>query len=166
MLPDQIGLAEKKWYCPMPLATGGKRDTAHAATDNGPYLGIPEREILINIYMWLPRACGNWVHGTAISPLYKLIWPLHVRIRGNWAESVSTLLKKGAIVRSLGDTGTKMAPSLCWDLKLSNEGSFVEIGQEMTRLGWKVWKKSLQSLRAESIAVCMQQWSFRRRSLS
>ena len=110
---------------------------------------------------------------TAISPLYKLIWPLHVRIRGNWAESVSTLLKNGAIVRSLGDTGTKMAPSLCWDFKLSNEGSFVEIGQEMTKLGWKVWKKSLQSLRAElqslraeSIAVCMQRWSFRRRSLS
>ena len=66
-----------------------------------------------------------------------------------------------------------MAPSLCWDFKLSNEGSFVEIGQEMTKLGWKVWKKSLQSLRAElqslraeSIAVCMQRWSFRRRSLS
>ena len=103
---------------------------------------------------------------TAISPLYKLIWPLHVRIRGNWAESVSTLRKNGAIVRSLGDTGTKMAPSLCWDFKLSNEGSFVEIGQEMTKLGWKVWKKSLQSLRAElqslraeSIAVCMQRWS-------
>ena len=110
---------------------------------------------------------------TAISPLCKLIWPLHVRIRGNWAESVSILLKNGAIVRSLGDTGTKMAPSLCWDFKLSNEGSFVEIGQEMTKLGWKVWKKSLQSLRAElqslraeSIAVCMQRWSFRRRSLS
>ena len=46
------------------------------------------------------------------SPLYKLIWPLHVRIRGNWVESVSTLLKNGAIVRFLGDTGTKMAPSL------------------------------------------------------
>ena len=66
-----------------------------------------------------------------------------------------------------------MAPSLCWDFKLSNEGSFVEIGQEMTKLGWKVWQKSLQSLRAElqslraeSIAVCMQRWSFRRRSLS
>ena len=29
---------------------------------------------------------------TAISPLYKLIWPLHGRIWGNWAESVSTLL--------------------------------------------------------------------------
>ena len=92
---------------------------------------------------------------------------------GNWAESVSTLLKNGAIVRSLGDTGTKMAPSLCWDFKLSNEGSFVKIGQEMTKLEWKVWKKSLQSLRAElqslraeSIAVCMQRWSFRRRSLS
>ena len=50
---------------------------------------------------------------TAISPLYKLIWPLHVRIRGNGAESVSTLLKNGAIVRFLGDTGTKMAPSIC-----------------------------------------------------
>ena len=110
---------------------------------------------------------------TAILPLYKLIWPLHVRIRGNWAESVSTLLKNGAIVRSLGDMGTKLAPSLCWDFKLSNEGLFVEIGQEMTKLGWKVRKKSLQSLRAElqslraeSIAVCMQRWSFRRRSLS
>ena len=90
-----------------------------------------------------------------------------------WAESVSTLLKNGAIVRSLGDTGTKMAQSLCLDFKLSNEGSFVEIGQEMTKLGWKVGKKSLQSLlaelqslRTESIAVCMQRWSFRRRSLS
>ena len=79
----------------------------------------------------------------------------------------------GGIVRSLGDTGTKMAPSFCWDFKLSNEGSFVEIGQAMTKLSWKVWKKSLQSLRAElqslrveSIAVCMQRWSFRRRSLS
>ena len=86
---------------------------------------------------------------------------------------MSTLLKHGAFVRSLGDTGTKMAPSFCWDFKLSNEGSFVEIGQEMTKLGRKVWKKSLQSLRAElqslraeSIAVCMQRWSFRRRSLS
>ena len=66
-----------------------------------------------------------------------------------------------------------MAPSFCWDFKLSNEGSFVEIGQEMTKLGRKVWKNSLQSLRAElqslraeSIAVCMQRWSFRRRSLS
>ena len=48
---------------------------------------------------------------------------------------MSTLLKNGVIVRSLGDTGTKMAPSLCWDFKLSNEGSFVEIGQEMTKLG-------------------------------
>ena len=110
---------------------------------------------------------------TAISPLYKLIRLLHVRIRGNWAESVSTLLKKDAIVCSLGGTGTKMAPSLCWDFKLSNEGLFVEIGQEMTKLGRKVWKKSLQSLRAElqslraeSIAVCMQRWSFCRRSLS
>ena len=116
------------------------------------------------------RACHR---STAISPLYKLIWPLHVRIRGNWAESVSTLLKNRAIVRSLGDTGTKMASSFCWDFQLSNEGSFVEIVQEMTKLGWKVWKKSLQSLRAElqslraeSIAVCMQRWSFRRRSLS
>ena len=102
-----------------------------------------------------------------------VIWPLHVRIRGNWAENVSTLLKDGAIVRYLGDTGTKMAPWVCWDFKPSNEGSFVAIGQEMTKLGWKVWKKSLQSLRAElqslraeSIAVCMQWWSFRRRSLS
>ena len=81
--------------------------------------------------------------------------------------------KNGAIVGSLGDTGTKMAPSFCWDSKLSNDGSIVEIGQEMTKLDWKVWKKSLQSLRAElqslraeSIAVCMQRWSFRRRSLS
>ena len=110
---------------------------------------------------------------TAISLLYKLIWPLHVRIRGNWAESVSTLLKNGAIARCLGDTGTKIALSLCWDFQLSNEGSFVEISQEMMKLGWKVSKKSLQSLRAElqsmreeSIAVCMQRWSFRRRSLS
>ena len=86
---------------------------------------------------------------------------------------MSTLHKDGAIVRLLGDTGTKMAPSLCWDFKLSNEGSFVKIGQEMTKLGRKVWKKSfqslraeLQSLRAESIAVCMQRRSFRRRSLS
>ena len=62
---------------------------------------------------------------------------------------MSTLLKNRAIVRFLGYTGTKMAPSLCWDFKLSNEGSFVEIGQEMTKLGGKVWKKSLQSLRAE-----------------
>ena len=30
----------KKCYCPLPLATGGKRDTAPAATDNGPYFGI------------------------------------------------------------------------------------------------------------------------------
>ena len=62
-----------------------------------------------------------------------------------------------------------MALSLCWNFKLSNEGSFVEIGQEMTKLGWKVWKKSLRSLRAElqSLrAVCMQRWSFRRRSHS
>ena len=110
---------------------------------------------------------------TAISPLYKLMWPLHVRIPGNWAESISTHFKDGTIVRFLGDTETKMAPSLCWDFKLFNEGSFVEIGQEMTKLGWKVSKKSLQSLRAElqslraeSIAVCMQRWSFRRRSLS
>ena len=44
-------------------------------------------------------------------------------------------VKNRAIVRSLGDTGTTMAPSLCWDFKLSNEGSFVEIGQEMTKLG-------------------------------
>ena len=50
-------------------------------------------------------------------------------------KSVSTLLKNGAIVRSLGDTGTKMGPPLCWDFKLSKEGSFVEIGQEMTKLG-------------------------------
>ena len=42
-----------------------------------------------------------------------------------------------------------MAPALSWDVKLSNDGSFVEIGQEMTKLGGKVWKKSLQSLRAE-----------------
>ena len=39
------------------------------------------------------------------------IWPLHVRIRGNWAESVSNLIKNGAIVRFLGDPGTKMVPS-------------------------------------------------------
>ena len=35
---------------------------------------------------------------------------------------MSTLLKNGAIVRSLADAGTKMAPSICWDFKLSNEG--------------------------------------------
>ena len=51
------------------------------------------------------------------------------------SRKCETLLKNGAIVRFLGDTGTKMAPSLCWDFKLSNEGSFVEIGQEMTKLG-------------------------------
>ena len=119
--------------------------------------------LVLNGRYWAP--C-TWVVFTAISPLYKLIWPLHVRIRGNWAESVSSLLKNDVNVRSLGDTGTQMAPSHCWDFKLSNEGSFVEIGQEMTKLGWKVWKKSLQSLRAESIAVCMQRWIFRRRSLS
>ena len=66
-----------------------------------------------------------------------------------------------------------MAPSLCWDLKLSNEGSFVEIRQETMKLGRKVWKKTLESLRAdlgslwaEYIAVGMQRWSFRRRSMS
>ena len=42
-----------------------------------------------------------------------------------------------------------MAPSPCWDLKLSNEGSFVEIRQETTKLGRKVWKKSLESRRAD-----------------
>ena len=83
----------------------------------------------------------------AISPLYKLIWLLHVRIRRNWAESVSTLLKNGAIVRSLSDAGTKVALSLCWDLKLSNDGPIVEIRKETTKLGWKVWKKRLESLR-------------------
>ena len=35
---------------------------------------------------------------------------------------MSTLLKNGAIVRSLGDTGTKLAPSLCWDFKLFQRG--------------------------------------------
>ena len=70
---------------------------------------------------------------------------------GKFSRKCETLLKNGAIVRSLGDTGTEMAPSLCWHFKLFNEGSFVEIGQEMTKLGWKVWKKSLQSLRAESM---------------
>ena len=110
---------------------------------------------------------------TVISPLYKLIWPLHVRIRGNWAESVSTLLK----------TALSFVPLATWEQKwrrrFAGISSFPtrvyssEIGQEMTKLGWKVWKKSLQSLRAElqslraeSIAVCMQRWSFRRRSLS
>ena len=48
---------------------------------------------------------------------------------------MSTLLKNGAIVRSLEDTGTIMAPSISWDVKLSNEGLFVEIGREMTKLG-------------------------------
>ena len=38
--------------------------------------------------------------------LIKLIWPLHVRIQGNCAESVS-LLKNGAIVCFLGEVGTK-----------------------------------------------------------
>ena len=93
---------------------------------------------------------------------------------------MSNLLKNGAIVRFLGDMGTKMALSLCWDLKLSNEGSFVKIRQEPTKLGRKVWKKSLESLRAdletlradletlraESIAVCVPRWSFRRCCLS
>ena len=64
-----------------------------------------------------------------------------------------------------------MAPSSCWDLKLSIEGSFVEIRQGTTKLGRKVWKKSIESLRAdlesllaESIAVCMQRLSFRHHS--
>ena len=55
-----------------------------------------------------------------------------------------------------------MAPSLCRDFKLFSEGSFFEIRQEMTKLGRKVWKKSLEylradleSLRAEYIAVCI-----------
>ena len=85
-----------------------------------------------------------------------------------WVPSLKTVLSFVPLA-----TRKKMAPSLCWDFKLSNEGSFVKIGLEMTKLGWKVWKKSLQSLRAElqslraeSIAVCMQRWSFRRRSLS
>ena len=108
---------------------------------------------------------------TANSPSYKLIWPLHVRIWGNCAESVS-LLKNGTIVCFLGEVGTKTAPSHCRDLKLSNEGSFVEVRQETTKLGRNVWKKSLESLRvdfeplrAEPIAVCMQRWSFSRHSL-
>ena len=36
-----------------------------------------------------------------------------------------------------------MAPSLCWDLKLSNERSFVKVRQEITKPGLKVWKKAL-----------------------
>ena len=35
---------------------------------------------------------------------------------------MSTPLKNGAIVRSLGDTETKMAPSFCWDFKLFQRG--------------------------------------------
>ena len=42
-----------------------------------------------------------------------------------------------------------MAQSLCWDLMLSNERSFVEIRQETTKQGRKVWKKSLESLRTD-----------------
>ena len=112
-----------------------------------------------NFNHWPPRkllsAKSAWwtLEFHSISPLYKLIWPLHVRIRGNWAESVSTLLKNGAIVRSLGDTGTKMAPSLCWDFKLSNEGPFVEIGQEMTKLGWKFGRKAFSPCR-RSFSPC------------
>ena len=79
---------------------------------------------------------------------------------------IHLVLKNGVIFRSLGDVGTNMVPSFCWDLKLSNEGPFVEIRQETTKLGRNVWKKSLESLRAEYLAVCMQRWSFRRRSLS
>ena len=73
-----------------------------------------------------------------------------------------------------------MALSLSRGLNLSTEGLFVEIRQEMTKLGRKVWKKSLESLRAdlkslradleslraESIAVCMQRMSVCGRSLS
>ena len=51
----------KKWYCPLPLATGGKRDTAPAATDNGPYFGMPAREFLIKMYARRHGACGNWL---------------------------------------------------------------------------------------------------------
>ena len=40
----------------------------------------------------------------------------------NLAESVSTLLKNGAIVRSLGDTGTKMAPSLLLGCQVFQRG--------------------------------------------
>ena len=57
--------------------------------------------------LFCPTAKKQELIFTAISPLYKLIWPLHARIRGKWAESVSTHLKNGAIVRSLGDMGTK-----------------------------------------------------------
>ena len=49
----------KKWYCPLPLATGGKHDTAPAASDNGPYFGMPAREFLIKMYAWRHGACGN-----------------------------------------------------------------------------------------------------------
>ena len=49
----------KKWYCPPPLATGGKRDTAPVAKDNGPYFGMPAREFLIKMYAWRQGACGN-----------------------------------------------------------------------------------------------------------
>ena len=111
-------------------------------------LHVPE------LYSPQSRPCTNW-SGRCMYGFGEIEWKV-------WVPS----LKNGVNVRSLGDTGTQMAPSHCWDFKLSNEGSFVEIGQEMTKLGWKVWKKSLQSLRAESIAVCMQRWIFRRRSLS
>ena len=44
-----------------------------------------------------------------------------------------------------------MAPSLCGDLMLSNDGSFVEIRQETMKPGRKVCnrKKSLESLRVD-----------------
>ena len=58
----------KKWYCPLPLATGGKHDTAPAATDNGPYFGMPAREFLIKMYAWRHGACGNGC-----------IWAAHMR---------------------------------------------------------------------------------------
>ena len=58
----------------------------------------------------------------ALIQIDMIIWPLHVWTWEIWAESVNTLLQNGAIVPFLGEVGTKMAPSHCWDLKLSNEG--------------------------------------------
>ena len=42
----------KKWYCPLPLAAGGKRDTAPAATDNGPFFRnartrVPDQNVCV-----------------------------------------------------------------------------------------------------------------------
>ena len=116
---------------------------------------------------------SGWHHrDLALIEIHKAL--AFIRIWENWAESGSTLLKNGAIVCFHGNV-KKMAPSFCWHLKLSTEVSFdfVKIRQETTKLGRNVLKKSLESLRgkleslrAEYIAVCMQRWSIRRRSLS